>query len=176
MQKICVVITDPLGSLNAILTISWLHWWNRMLQYVQQVFNAAFWVNLYQGCLLHIEFYSLWAMFLAILDLVKGRFLGPNNKTPREILPGLDETWTDKERQAMGSKRILWEVIGHKVSIFTRHRDPLHCGCLICYYIFISHENQSVAVINFNCIQSRYVAVDILGSNNSGWFFFFLMM
>lgn len=37
----------PFGSLNAILTISWLHWWNRMLQYVQQVYNGAFWVNLY---------------------------------------------------------------------------------------------------------------------------------
>ena len=79
-----------------------------------------------------------------LLNLVKETFVGSN----------------EREREAMGSKKILWVVIGHKVSIFTRHRDSLHCGCLICYYIFISHENQSVAVMNFNCIQSRYVAVD----------------
>lgn len=55
---------------------------------------------------------------------------------------------------------IIWEVEEHKLGSFERQKketDPTVMEDMICYYLFTSHENQIVAVLNFSSIQSRYI-------------------
>lgn len=62
--------------------------------------------------------------------------------------------WGSNEKQ----QNIIWEVGEHKLGIWeTKETNPTVMEYMICYYLFTSHVNQIVLLLNFSSVQSRYM-------------------